>query len=209
MNWTKSQRGLMERAMEPAKTGCLDIDLVLCDYGSGLTSAARFMVDSTKKARLGSRVVKVPCDSLWNVQHNLAELAGLKVNGFGCGSAFCRILHKLSDEGARPLSILLDSAHFLNAREMERLVVNLEWACETIHIPARAFFLVKKFEHFRKVQGRRGFESTFNYPELPALFNERAQAGRLAMSRFDKTELDQFTKKEVREEVKSLLAQAS
>jgi hypothetical protein len=205
MNWTQSQRGLMERAMSPAKAGCLDIDIILCDYGSGLTSAARFMVDRTEKAKVGPRVLKVPCDSLWNVQHNLAELAGVRANGFGCGSALCRIFYKLSDEGERPLSILLDSAHFLNARDMERLALNLEWACETIHVPARAFFLVKKFEHFRKSQSKQGYESVFNYPELPALFNERAQAGRLSMSRFDKTELDQFTKKEV----KNLLAQAS
>jgi len=147
----------------------------------------------------------------WDFVTTLSRRAG--TSGVSKTDRAVRALQALSDNGKRPVSLVVDDAHLMTATDMERLALCIGQAAHELSIGVRLLYVFKRYSHWcrRKEVAKDGsvyignvWESRVDWPVIPAAFAARLQAGRLAVSELKKEGLDVLSKTEAREKVRGL-----
>jgi hypothetical protein len=209
MQWTKCQSQLREEITRPARKG-VSLKLIMCEGGSGVSALANYLVRETKEGN-GPRVLRLVAagPNAWEPLQQLEALAGTGTREASHGRSALNSLKALSNNGERQIVLLAESAEYMAANEMARLVTFIEWAADTLDVSVQLCLFFKQILHYEPVTNERGRDVQVrkcDYPEFPELFKDRFKGNRLSMSKFERTGLEQLTRVEAKQEIARLAA---
>jgi len=215
MRYTQGQAELAEALENPVRQGAR-LFVLWAENGSGQTAACRDLERRTKEAG-AVRIVSTGAHyGAWDAIITLARAA--KTSGRSATDLLVNAFRQLSEDGARPLSVVVEDSHFLRPRDMERLVLGFERAAFEVGIGVSVCLVCKKVTCWRRqVETLRDgskavggiWEEVTDWPAMPALFVDRAKTGRLTMMRLTRAGLDALSRSEAREEVRERVLLAS
>lgn len=137
MAWTKSQQKLRDLALAEVRQRGLTVEWVNCDWYSGVSTVVRSLTKKRGDTR-GWKVVSVhsACGAFDAI---LTLCARAEVVGAGYAGRAHKALAALTEAGpgraeSTPLCLLLEDAHGMAPREMERFVKCLEYAARDIGV---------------------------------------------------------------------------
>lgn len=205
--WTRSQDELRGRIQKACRQG-LQTELVKAEYSAGCsrllrTLAAESALDQSVRVVTASGVY-----GDWDLLVTLSRLAGTK--GASQTDRLLCAMQALSEGGKRPVSIVIEDAHFLTTRQMEAFTLCTENVVAELKAGARLFLIVKKYSHWCQAM-QAGKDKTLywggawelreEWPALPKLFGQRLAKGQLNVSELSQDGLELLTRKEARAEI--------
>ena len=205
--WTRSQDELRCRIQKPCRQG-LQTELVRAEYSAGCSRLLRALA---AESAAGESVRVVTASGVygdWDLLVTLSRLAGTK--GASRTDRMLNAVRALSDGGKRPLSIVIEDAHFLTTRQMEAFTLCGENAVAELQAGARLFLIVKKYSHWcqtmqlgkdKTLYWGGAWELRVDWPALPMLFGQRLANGQLHVSELSRDGLELLTRKDARAEI--------
>lgn len=144
MQYTKSQRELIELSREPIKGFKLDVVEVTEDF-SGVGTVLKFIRRQPYKNQDHGvpRNITIEAARPWDVVMGLVAQAGRKTLGSGYLDTVWKALAALSED-RRPLCLWFDDVRYMRPTDREMIVCLLEWISEHLEIPIRIVMLVGK-----------------------------------------------------------------
>ncbi|MCW8128947.1 MAG: hypothetical protein KIS92_01055 [Planctomycetota bacterium] len=141
MNWTRSQKELMDLAREDFKGCRLDV-VQICEYGKGLTSALQFMERTSRRASQGPVSVVLDGVSKWDFSRSLAKKTDL--SGGICGYFDCieRAVRALAGESHRPVVLWIEEARNMRPAHREAIFAHVAYVAEHIGFDIRVVYLI-------------------------------------------------------------------
>ena len=202
----KTQAALRDRILCPCREG-VRLELVHAQYLAGdemLESLERETADGN-----GVRVVAVGAEyGDWGAICALSKITD--TTGGAHTERLWNALQALSNNGARPLALVIDDAHFLKARQMEAFVLCAERVARKIGMSMRLFLVSKKSTYYREKVADNGklcgeYERANDFPQYPPLFAVRQSEGLLRVWELKRGAMDVMNKTEAREEIEQRL----
>lgn len=215
MRYTQGQAELAEALENPVRQG-VRLSVAWCENGAGQTMVCH---DLERKTREGNSVRVITTGASFGVFDAVVTVArAAGTSGRSPTDVLVAAFKRLSNDGARPLSVVVEDSHFLRPRDMERLVLGFERAAFEVGIGVSVCLVCKKVTCWRRqVETLRDgskavggiWEEVTDWPAMPALFVDRAKTGRLTMMRLTRAGLDALSRSEAREEVRERVLLAS
>jgi len=217
MKLSTSQQALADLALAPLQG--FQTRVVLAENLSGVTRVCEHLTragpapaaPTARTAGRPVRAVRALGLSPYEAACTLAQEAGLPAaNWLGFADAFARILGALARRReAGPLSppagiaILIEESHLMSPRDLERLVVALEWAADHAAIPTRALLLCGRVGRWNHHECR--FQLA--WPYVPQRLLDRV--GQNGLLKFTRAGLDEIRRAEQPDELTSTAVLAS
>ncbi len=213
--WHSSQQELYDRISVPAQTAGMQLEIVRAQYLAG--DEIFHKLERETASGPGIRVVTIGSEyGDWGAVCDLSRISG--TIGSAQTDRIWSALKALSESGKRPLSIVIDDVQLLKAQQMEALVLCFGRAARNQKIALSVFMIAKRHNYWREKMGdSKGkqvwagqWELAFDFPRYPKLFSELRKTGKIQVSNLSREGgLEQFTSKQVREEIEERVALAS
>ncbi|MCK6475095.1 MAG: hypothetical protein L6R28_25515 [Planctomycetes bacterium] len=177
MKWTESQKVLRKIALSPVPQG-LSSEIFLCEPFSGVSTAVRELARPTPLLDHGAKtpcVLKLNGTAPWEVVTTLSLVAGEKLL---CSLAYCgnmeRCMRKVAEKRGNSMTLMLQDAHLMIPRQLEKLLATLEWSAEHSGCNVRAVLLLGKVSRWNAKDQCREMA----WPRIPERFYHEKQPRR-------------------------------
>jgi hypothetical protein len=137
MAWTKSQHELKGLVLN--KASGFETDVVLCEPLSGVSTVVRALARAHTVKEHGVTIIGVYAPRAWEAIISLSLISD--TTGQGYVGRLDRALWKLSGYGDYGLTLLLEEAHLMPPREIEKLMTAFEWTADRRGLAIRAMLL--------------------------------------------------------------------
>jgi len=191
MRLTKSQEKLRSLALERADKG-LTSEVVLCESYAGVSTLVRRLTrDTQKPGPKGARVIGLNAIGAWDALTSLSSALDLPVNcGLGYTGSADRSFEHLRKAGWSDLTLLLEDAHLMDTKDLEKLIVTLEWAAHRRDLNTRALLLLGRVSRWNY----KSVSREIVWPRLPDKFFHKDEPRRWPPER-----IIQFTRDNLKE----------
>lgn len=193
MRLTAAQSELCRHISRRMKRG-VRFDFLKAEFGSGLSTALRAVLRKRGPRSSSRQVLNIFGGAKWEVVLQLCAAAEITAYEGYSGSTR-KALAILSDNGRRPLSIVLESAETMSAKDMAFILKVLEFSARAAGASVRFVVAINKLHMWDQAS----MKFVYGFPELPARFFARVRTGQSTCLHFTRNELRKMSFERSRE----------